>query len=133
MSHHLTSHLRGTRASLLALAVAGALLGVMLVSRARQPTASTTARAGSPAATAARARTTRSTANIAYDGTGSNAYVCDRPRPTPPATASAAGAAATAYAESCYAGNQLLHGWLGNDSPYWLYMYGTEYYSQGCP
>jgi len=37
------------------------------------------------------------------------------------------------YAESCFAGNQLLHGWLANASPYWLFMYGTEYYSQGCP
>ena len=36
-------------------------------------------------------------------------------------------------AETCYGGNQLLHGWILNDSPYWLYMNGTEYYSQGCP
>jgi hypothetical protein len=72
------------------------------------------------------------TANIAWDGTGGGDWVCDT------ATTNSGGdvggwQCGYGESESCYSGNTLLHGWIYNGSPYYLYMYGTEYYSQGCP
>jgi hypothetical protein len=128
----LALRLRGTRVLLLTLAVAGALLGLMLVSRDANAWGvnycvnwiSSGSRCEGPYHSL--------TANIAYDGTGSGSYVCEAA--TDAAGNSVGGwACGYGYAESCFAGNQLLHGWLANASPYWLFMYGTEYYSQGCP
>ena len=132
MSHHLVSHVRRTRALLLTFAVAGALLGFLLVSQGAGAYSqnycanwiSSGSRCEGPYHTL--------TANIAYDDTGSNAYVCET------ATNSGGGSVGGwgcgyGYAESCYAGNQLLHGWIADASPYWLYMNGTEFYAQGCP
>jgi hypothetical protein len=72
------------------------------------------------------------TGNIAWDDTGSDAYVCDVATNSSGNTYGGWGCG-YGYSESCYNGNQSLNGWIGNGSPYWLYMNGTEYYSVGCP
>src|SRR5579872_1347801 len=71
-------------------------------------------------------------ANIVWDDTGSGAWVCEI------ALNSSGGGVGgwtcgNGMAESCYPGNQLLRGEIYNGAGYWLYMNGTEYYSQGCP
>jgi len=72
------------------------------------------------------------TANIAWDDTGGGDWVCDTATND---SGGNVGGWACGYGESetCYGGNQLLHGWIYNGSQYLLYMNGTEYYSQGCP
>ena len=132
MHHRLSSNLRGTRALLLAFAVAGALLGIMLASAGASGYGVNYCAQWMASGTTCQGPNHTLTANIAYDDTGSNAFVCEMATNSSGNTVGGWGCG-YGYAETCFAGNQLLHGWIGNDSPYWLYMNGTEFYSQGCP
>ena len=132
MSHHITSHLRGPRAFLLALALAGALSGAMLVSAGASGYGVNYCAAWIASGTSCEGPNHTLVANIVYDDTGSNAYVCEMATNSSGNSVGGWGCG-FGISESCYAGNQLLHGWIGNASPYWLYMNGTEFYSQGCP
>jgi len=132
LSHHLLHHLRSTRALLLAFAVAGSLLGIMLASQGASAYGVNYCTGWIATGNSCEGPNHSLDANIAWDGTGSGSFVCDT------ATNSSGGnvggwACGYGMSETCYSGNQLLHGWILNDSGYWLYMYGTEYYSQGCP
>jgi len=132
VSTRLFSHARSTRALLLAFAVSGALLGLLVVSHSAAGYGVNFCMGWIPSGGRCEGPNHTLTANFAYDGTGSNAYVCEMATNSSGDTVGGWGCG-YGYAESCYAGNQLLHGWIANASPYWLYMYGTEYYSQGCP
>jgi hypothetical protein len=132
LSHHLFSHLRGARALLLAVAIAGSLLGFLLASQGAGAYGVNYCANWYASGTGCEGPNHSLDANIAWDDTGSNAWVCDT------ATNSSGGnvggwECGYGMSETCYGGNQLLHGWILNDSTYWLYMNGTEYYSQGCP
>ena len=117
---------------MLAAAIAGALLGLLIVGRDASAYGTNYCTNWISSGSACEGPTHSLTANYAYDGTGSNAYVCETATNSSGVSVGGWGCG-YGYAEGCYAGNQLLHGWLANDSPYWLYMYGTEYYAQGCP
>ena len=132
MSDHLIFHLRGARALLLLFAIAGALLGFLVASQGASGYGVNYCTNWIPSGTACEGPNHTLDANIAWDGTGSSAWVCDT------ATNGSGGnvggwECGYGMSETCYGGNQLLHGWILNDSSYWLYMYGTEYYAQGCP
>jgi hypothetical protein len=132
MNGQLISYLRGTRTLLVAFAMAGALLGFLVTSRDAAGYGVNYCANWYRSGGQCEGPNHTLTANIAWDDTGSNGYVCET------ATNSSGGSVGGwgcgyGYAESCYSGNQLLHGWIANASPYWLYINGTEYYSQGCP
>jgi len=129
---YLTSTLRGARALVAAFAIGGALLGFSLVGEGASAYGVNYCANWYASGTGCEGPNHTLVANIAWDGTGSNAWVCDT------ATNSSGdnvGGWQCGYgmSETCYGGNQLLHGWILNASQYWLYMNGTEYYSQGCP
>ena len=132
MSYHLVYHVRSTRALLLTFAIAGALLGFLLASQGAAGYGVNYCTGWSSSGSRCEGPNHTLTANFAYDDTGSNAYVCET---ATNASGNSVGGwgCGYGYAESCYAGNQLLHGWIANGSPYWLYMNGTEFYGQGCP
>ena len=73
------------------------------------------------------------TANIVYDDTGSGSWVCEIAVNSSRQRRFGGWACGGGQSESCYSGRQLLRGRIYNASPYWLYMNGTEYYTQGCP
>ena len=132
MSSRFVSRQRRASAALLAFAIAGALLGFLLTSGSAAGYGVNYCAGWLGSGKSCEGPNHTLTANIAYDATGSNAYVCET------ATNSAGNSVGGwgcgyGYAESCYAGNQLLHGWIANASPYWLYMNGSEFYAQGCP
>ena len=124
--------MRRTRTLLLAFAVAGALIGFSVASQGASGYGVNYCVGWIQSGAACEGPTHTLVANIAWDGDGSNAYVCSTAQTT---SGTWLGGWSCGYgsSETCYAGNQLLHGWIGNGSPYWLYMYGTEYYGQGCP
>ena len=132
MTEYVASHLRRTRTLLLAVAAAGALLGLMFASQGASAYGTNYCVGWLQSGGSCEGPLHSLTGNIAYDDTGSNAYVCA-------AASNSSGNFVGGWGcgfgttENCYPGNQLLHGWIGNDSPYWLYMNGTEFYSQGCP
>ena len=132
MSNHLISHLRSARALLVAVALAGALVGVLFASQGASAYGVNYCTGWIASGGSCEGPNHTLVANIAWDDTGSNAYVCDT---ATNASGGNVGGWNCGYgtSETCYAGNQLLHGWISNASPYWLYMNGTEYYSQGCP
>ena len=132
MSHTLSSHMRGSRALLTALAVAGAIFGVLLVTAGASGYGVNYCASWMPSGSTCEGPNHTLTANIAYDDTGSNAYVCDTATDSNGNNVGGWGCG-FGMTETCYNGSKLLHGWIGNDSPYWLYMNGTEFYSQGCP
>jgi hypothetical protein len=132
LSHHLTSHLRSGRVLLLAFAIAGALAGFSLASQGASAYGVNYCANWYASGAGCQGPNHSLVANIAWDDTGSNAWVCDT------ATNLSGGnvggwECGYGMSETCYSGNQQLHGWILNDSTYWLYMNGTEYYSQGCP
>jgi len=129
---HLIPHLRSTRTLLLAFAITGSLLGVMLASQGASAYGVNYCTNWYAAGTGCEGPNHSLDANIAWDGTGSNAFVCDTATNS---SGNNVGGWQCGYGESetCHGGNQLLYGWILNDASYWLYMYGTEYYSQGCP
>jgi hypothetical protein len=132
VSHHLVHRARSTRALLLTFALVGALLGVLLASQGAAGYGVNYCAGWSSSGSRCEGPSHTLTANFAYDDTGSNAYVCETATNSSGNSVGGWGCG-YGYAESCYAGNQLLHGWVANGSPYWLYINGTEYYSQGCP
>jgi len=117
---------------LIAAALAGAMVGVLFASQHASAYGVNYCVGWQPSGGSCVGPEHTLTADIAYDDTGSNAYVCD-------AATNSSGNVVGGWgcgfgiSESCYGGNQLMHGWIGNDSPYWLYMNGSEFYSQGCP
>ena len=117
---------------MLAFAIGGALLGVLVVGQGASATSVNYCANWIATGKTCEGPSHSLDANIAWDDTGSNAWVCDT------ATNGSGGnvggwACGYGLAETCYGGSQLLHGWIANDSGYWLYMNGTEYYGQGCP
>ena len=133
MSHHLFTHKRGARALLLTIAVVGALVGFLFASRQHAAAYGTNYCVGWEAkgGTCVGPQHTL-VANIVWDDTGSNAWVCETALNS---SGGQVGGWGCGYgsSESCYPGNQLLKGEIDNASGYWLYMNGTEYYAQGCP
>jgi hypothetical protein len=132
MSRHLISPLRSAKALVLAFAIAGALVGFMVASGNASAYGVNYCTGWLATGKSCEGPNHSLDANIAYDDTGSNAYVCET------ATNASGGmiggwGCGYGYAETCYSGNTLLHGWIANGSSYWLYMNGTEFYSQGCP
>ena len=129
---HLAFRLRSTRVLLLAFAAAGALLGSLLASQGASGAGVNYCAGWLASGSSCEGPNHTLTANIAYDGTGSGSYVCETATNSSGHMVGGWGCG-YGYAESCYAGNELLHGWIANGSRYWLFMNGTEYYSQGCP
>ena len=132
VSYHLGSRLRAVRVALLAFGVAGSLLGFMLVSQGAAAYGVNYCQGWFASGDSCEGPNHSLTANFAYDDTGSNAYVCETAT-TGWGSSVGGWGCGYGYAESCYSGGQLLHGWVANASPYWLYMTGSEYYAQGCP
>jgi hypothetical protein len=132
MSERLHIHLRSTRALLVGAALAGALIGILLVSA--HASASNVNYCANWIATGSECEgpSHNLTADIAWDDTGSGGYVCDTAT-TASGNDVAGWGCGWGEAETCYNGSQPLHGWILNDSGDWLYMNGTEYYSVGCP
>ena len=132
MGHRISLHLRSSRALVTAFTVAGALLGFMLVSQGASGYGVNYCQGWMASGTTCQGPAHTLAANIVYDDTGSGGWVCDMATTS---TGKADGGWGCGYgtAESCYPGNQLLHGWIANSSGTWLYMLGVEYYSQGCP
>jgi hypothetical protein len=132
LSHHTAGRLRDGRVLLLAFAVAGALVGFMPASGDAHAFGVAYCANWIPSGSSCEGPQHTLTGNLVIDGTGSNSYVCDSA--TDSSGNSVGGwSCGFGYAESCYAGNEMLHPWLGNASPYWLYEYGVEYFAQGCP
>ena len=123
---------RSAKARLVAVASAGAMLGFLFASQGASGYGVNYCAGWLPSGGTCQGPSHTLTANIAYDGTGSNAYVCETAT-TASGRSIGGWGCGYGYAETCYAGNQLLRGWIANGSPYWLYMNGTEYYAQGCP
>jgi hypothetical protein len=132
MGNHFTHLLRGTRARLIAVAAAGALLGVLVVSALAAGYGVNYCAQWSQSGTTCTGPTHTLTANIVWDGSGSGGWVCER---SINGSGNPVGGWSCGYgeAETCYAGNQLLRGQVYNATGYYDYVYGTEYYSQGCP
>jgi hypothetical protein len=130
---HRIRHLRSARTLLLAVAVAGALLGFLFASQHASATWSNYCVGWQPSGGACAGPTRYLTADLVYDDTGSRQWVCEialdrNGGGVPPGWACGAGST-----EECYPGWQALRGMIYNASPYWLYMNGTEVYNQGCP
>jgi len=132
MSSRITIPLGGARALLLAIAVAGAMLGFLLASPGAAGYGVNYCENWYASGSMCEGPNHTLTANVAYDDTGSHAYVCETATTASGASVGGWGCG-YGYAQTCYAGSQMLHGWIANASPYWLYMNGTEYYAQGCP
>ena len=132
MSSHFASRQRRASAALVAFATAGALLGFLLASGPAAGYGVNYCANWFASGKSCQGPNHTLTANIAYDDTGSNAYVCETATNSSGNSVGGWGCG-YGYAESCYPGNQLLHGWISNSSGAWLYMLGVEYYSQGCP
>ena len=132
LNDHVMSYLRDARVLLLAVAIAGAALGLLFASQGASAYGTNYCLNWYPSGAACEGPNHTLDANIAWDGTGSGSWVCDT---ATNAYGNNVGGWECGYgmSETCYGGNQLLHGWILNDSSYWLYMYGTEYYAQGCP
>jgi hypothetical protein len=125
-------HLRSARALLLAVAVAGALLGVLLASQHASAYATNYCANWYPTYSSCVGPQHTLTANIVYDDTGTGSWVCEIAQ-YPGGGYYGSWACGSGETETCYPGNQLLKGEIYNDSGYWLYMNGTEFYAQGCP
>jgi hypothetical protein len=132
VTSHLVSRRRYGGAALVVFAVTGALLGFLLTSGPAAGYGVSYCANWYASGKSCEGPNHTLTANIAYDDTGSNAFVCETATNSSGNSVGGWGCG-YGYAESCYAGNQLLHGWIANASHYWLYMNGSEYYSQGCP
>jgi hypothetical protein len=131
LSQH-THHFRSARALLLAAAIAGALLGIVFASQRASAYAQNYCIGWEPTGGSCVGPEHTITANIVYDDTGSDGWVCDVAL-YPNGSQYGGWGCGGGASESCYAGNTLLKPEIYNDSGYWLYMNGTEYYSQGCP
>ena len=129
---HYTRHFRSVRVLLLAAALAGALAGVLLVSQHASAYGTVYCQGWEPSGGSCVGPQHTLTANMVFDDTGSNALVCGIAQ-YPGGGYYGGWGCGNGEAESCYAGNQMLKAELYNDSIYWLYMNGTEYYAQGCP
>jgi hypothetical protein len=120
------------RAVLIAAALAGALAGILLVSQHAAAYGVNYCVEWLPSTGSCVGPEHTLTANIAYDDTGSNSYVCEIAQYASGGYDGGWGCG-NGESETCYGGNQLLKGEIYNASIYWLYMNGTEFYSQGCP
>ena len=129
---HYRRHLRGVRAVLITAALAGALTGILLASQHASAYGVNYCVGWEPSTGSCVGPQHTITANIAYDDTGSNAYVCAIAQ-YPSGSYYGGWGCGNGESETCYPGNQLLKGMIYNASIYWLYMNGTEFYSQGCP
>jgi hypothetical protein len=129
---HYTRHFRGVRTVLIAAALAGALTGILLASQHASAYGVNYCTGWEPSGGSCVGPEHTITANIVYDDTGSNAFVCEIAQ-YPGGGYYGGWGCGYGVSESCYPGNQLLKGEIYNDSIYWLYMNGTEFYSQGCP
>src|ERR1700730_6236962 len=116
---HVVSHLRSTRALLLTLAIAGALLGFLMTSQGAAGYGVNYCAGWLSSGAPCEGPHHTLTANIAYDDTGSNAYVCEMATNSSGNSVGGGWGCGYGHVESCYAGNQLLHGWIANASPYW--------------
>jgi hypothetical protein len=132
MGNQITRQVRSTRALFIAVALAGALLGVLVVSQQSSAYGVNYCTGWSQSGTTCTGPTHTITANIAWDGTGSGGWVCEQ-------AINGGGSSVGGWscgageAEGCFPGNQLLRGQIYNATGYFDYVYGTEYYSQGCP
>jgi hypothetical protein len=131
LSQH-TQHLRSARALLLAAAIAGALLGILFASQHASAYGTNYCVGWEPSGGSCVGPEHTLTANIVYDDTGSDSFVCDIAL-YPSGAPYGGWGCGDGASESCYAGNTLLKGEIYDDSTYWLYMNGTEFYDQGCP
>ena len=132
MSYHLTNRLRSTRALLLAFAIAGALVGFLVASQGASGYGVNYCVGWIQSGASCEGPNHTLVANVAWDGGGTGQWVCEIAQNGSGQYIGGWGCG-SGSAETCYPGNQLLHGWIANGSPYWLYEYGTEYVSQGCP
>jgi hypothetical protein len=132
MSDRFHIHLRSTRTLLVGVALAGALIGILLTSAHASATDVNYCANWIATGNGCEGPSHNLTANIAWDDTGSGSYVCSTVTNSSGNDIGGWGCG-WGSAESCYGGGQALHGWILNDSGYWLYMNGTEYYSVGCP
>lgn len=129
---HYTRHLRSVRVVLIAAALAGALVGVLFASQHASAYGVNYCVGWEPSGGSCVGPEHTLTANIVYDDTGSDAWVCEIAQ-YPGGGYFGGWGCGYGESESCYAGTQLFKGEIYNDSIYWLYMNGTEFYSQGCP
>jgi|SRR5579863_5385390 len=125
-------HFQSARALLVAMAVAGALVGILFASQHASAYGTTYCTGWEPSGGSCVGPSHTLTANIVYDDTGSDAFVCGIAQ-YPGGGYYGGWGCGYGEAEACYAGNTLLKGEIYNDSAYWLYMNGTEFYAQGCP
>jgi hypothetical protein len=132
LSQH-TRHLRGARTLLLAVALVGALLGVLIASQHASASATNYCSGWEPPYGGSCVGPSHNlTANIVYDDTGSGSWVCE-------VVLDGNGwgygywSCGSGETETCYGGGRALRGLIENASPYWLYMNGTEFYNTGCP
>ena len=132
MSDRFHLNLRSTRTLLVGIALAGALIGILLVGTRASATSVNYCANWIATGNACEGPSHDLTANIAWDDTGSGSYVCDTAT-TSSGTDIDGWGCGWGEAETCYGGGRALNGWILNDSGYWLYMNGTEYYSVGCP
>ena len=114
------------------MAVAGALVGILFASQHAAAYGTTYCTGWEPSGGSCVGPQHTLTANIVYDDTGSDAFVCGIAQ-YPGGGYYGGWGCGYGEAEACYAGNTLLKGEIYNDSGYWLYMNGTEFYAQGCP
>jgi hypothetical protein len=131
LSHQL-KYLKSGRAFVLAVAVAGALLGFLFASQHASAYGVNYCAGWLTTGTQCTGPQHTLVANIVYDDTGSGSWVCEI---AVDGGGNYYGGWGCGYgqAETCYAGNRLLRGAIYNGSGYYLYMNGTEFYSQGCP
>jgi hypothetical protein len=131
LSQHIR-HFRSARTLLLAVAIAGALLGFLFASQHASAYGTNYCVGWQPSGGECGGPTHTLTANIVYDDTGSGAYVCEI-AVDQYGNGYGGWACGGGMTETCYPGSKLLRGLIYNASPYWLYMNGTEFYGQGCP
>ena len=117
---------------MLAFAVAGALLGLLVVGQHAAAYGTNYCNGWLPAGGSCLGPQHSLTANIAYDNTGNGAWICENAQ-YPGGGLAGSWVCAGGEAEGCFSGNTLLKGEVYNDSGGWLALVGTEYYGQGCP
>ena len=117
---------------MLAMAIAGALVGFLLTSQHASAYGTNYCVQWLPSGGSCVGPEHTLTANIVYDDTGSGSVVCDIAQ-YPGGGYYGGWGCGNGENETCYPGNTLLKGEIYNGSAYWLYMNGTEFYAQGCP
>ena len=132
MSHRI-GHLRSARTLLLAVALAGALVGFLFATQHASATWTNYCVGWQPSGGECEGPAHYLTADMVYDDTGSGSWVCEVAVNGYGNGVSPGWACGGGQTEECYPGWQSLRGLIYNASPYWLYMNGTEVYNQGCP